>query len=109
MSMKIDWEAIGYKSGQARAERDGAYFDPARETIMFGPNGEVEFIAGSVVNGSDRGDGQTGPAVWERWGAEIAPRVILELQPDRPQDAQFQVDCQRFAAAFVEGYIAALT
>jgi len=108
MPTEINWEALGYKSGQARAERDGAYFDPNGESIMLGPNGEVRFIAGAVVNGYERDDGRTGPAVWEQWGAEIAPHVILELQPDRLQDAQFQADCQRFAVAFVRGYIAAL-
>lgn len=73
MPTEINWEALGYKSGQAQAERDGAYFDPTRETIMFGPNGEVEFIAGGVVNGGNPEGGQTGPAVWEEWGAKIAP------------------------------------
>lgn len=109
MPKEMDWEALGYQSGQARAERDGAYFDPMLESMALGLHGEIRLFAGGVVNGHDPADGQTGPGVWERWGAEIAPQVILSLQPDRPQDAQFHADCQCFAEAFVRGYIAALT
>jgi len=28
MPAATDWAALGYKSGQAQAERDGAYYDP---------------------------------------------------------------------------------
>jgi hypothetical protein len=107
MLSEIDWDTLGYKSGRARVERDGAYFDPISETLMFGPNGELQFIAGGVVNGDDPRDARTGQAVWRQWGAEIAPRIIPALQPERAQDEQFHADCQRFAAAFLQGYIAA--
>ena len=108
MPAEIDWDALGFKCGQARVERDGAYFDPTSESLMFGPHGELQFIAGGVVNGDDPRDARTGPALWREWGAEVAPQIILALQPERAQDEQFHIDCQRFATAFLRGYIAAL-
>ncbi len=86
MPAATDWERLGYQSGQAQAERDGAYYDP---------------LWGYVVNGSDDADVETR-------GAEIAPQIIGALQPDRPRDTHFQADCQRFAEGFARGYTEAL-
>ncbi len=63
MSAEIDWDALGFKSGRARVERDGAYFDPNGETMMFGLHGELRFLADGVVNGCNPNDARTGPAV----------------------------------------------
>ena len=90
MPAATDWAALGYQSGQAQAERDGAYYDPQW---------------GYVVNGLEDKDDADGA---QARGAEIAPQIILALQPDRPHDAQFQADCQRFAEGFAQGYMLAL-
>lgn len=93
MAVVVDWEAFGYKSGQATAERDGAYYDP---------------LTGGIINGFGSEDGEASSEAWQARGAEIAPRIILALQPGRAQDAQFQADCQRFAEGFARGYTEAL-
>jgi hypothetical protein len=83
----IDWERLGYQSGRAQAERDGAYYDA---------------LWGYVVNGEDDA------AQMQARITTLAPHVILSMQPDRPQDAQFQADCQRLAEGFAQGYFEAL-
>jgi hypothetical protein len=93
MPAATNWAALGYKSGQGQAERDGAYYDPQWGYVVNGLEGEDE---DGVQDGV------------EARGAEIAPQIILALQPDRPHDAQFQADCQRFAQGFAQGYMLAL-
>ena len=86
-SAAMDWETFGYQSGRAQAERDGAFYDP---------------LWGYVVNGEDDA------AAYQASITAIAPQIILTLQPDRPQDAQFQADCERLAEGFARGYLEAL-
>jgi hypothetical protein len=82
-----DWEKLGYMSGQSEAERAGAYYDP---------------MTGAIINGLDDSE------AWQARGVELAAGVILALEPERPKDAQFQADCQRFADGFAQGYALAL-
>lgn len=87
MPEAMDWETFGYKSGRAQAERDGAFYDA---------------LWGYVVNGTDDA------AEYQARITTLAPQIISTFQPDRPQDAQFQADCQRLAEGFARGYLEAL-
>ncbi len=86
-SAAIDWETFGYQSGRAQAECDGAFYDA---------------LWGYVVNVTDDA------AEYQARITTIAPQIILILQPERQQDAQFQADCQRLAEGFARGYTEAL-